>query len=285
MQRGPLSPRRLLPIVLLGLVVLALAPTSLTGWVSGARNPLETVLIPVSDPVAGLLARARAPGGEADPRVADLEQRLDQEMLLRAQAEQRIEQLRSMVRDLQAGLRITPEAPARSVWASVVGYSPDPREGLILAGRGSNHGIVTGQTTALARGVQLVGRVVDVSSRTSRIIPITHPRAGLIKAMVMTADPVSGYAALLLPQGDGTLLGELVATAEGIEVGQMVRLRDDAWPATVQMVEIGRVTEVGRKENQRVTVVVRPEIDVSRVSEVVLRIPLDPEAGDAEGAP
>jgi cell shape-determining protein MreC len=272
-------------MLLIALALFALAPASLTGWVKAARNPLETALIPVSDPVSSLLARAREPATEADPRVTDLEQQVEQERLLRAQAEQRIGQLRAMVRDLQAGLTIAPDAPARSVWASIVGYSPDPREGLIIAGRGARHGVVEGQTVALARGVHLVGRVVDVNTRTSRIMPITHFRAGYIGAMVMTSDPTFGYEAQLLPEGDGTLLGELVAEAEGVEEGQIVRLRDDAWPATSQMVVIGRVVEVGRKENQRLTVRVAPELNVARVSTVVLRIPMDPgeaEAGEPE---
>lgn len=276
MHRGPLSPRRLLPMILIALAFFSFAPAAWTGWVKAARNPLETALIPVSDPVSSLLAKAREPATEEDPRVADLEQQVQQERLLRAQAEQRIGQLRAMVRDLQAGLTIAPDAPARSIWASIVGYSPDPREGLIIAGRGSRHGVTEGQTVALARGVHLVGRVVDVGARTSRIIPITHRRAGLIEALVMTDDPTSGFEALLLPEGDGTLTGELVADAVGVEVGQVVRLRDEAWPATSQMVVIGRVTGVGQKENQRLTVVVTPEVNVARVSQVVLRIPTDP---------
>jgi cell shape-determining protein MreC len=265
-------------MILIALALFSFAPASWTGWVKAARNPLETALIPVSDPVSSLLARAREPAVEEDPRVADLERQVQQERLLRAQAEQRIGQLRAMVRDLQAGLTIAPDAPARSIWASIVGYSPDPREGLIIAGRGARHGVTEGQTVALARGVHLVGRVVDVSARTSRIIPITHRRAGLIEALVMTDDPTSGFEALLLPEGDGTLTGELVADAIGVEEGQVVRLRDEAWPATSQMVVVGRVTEVGRKENQRLTVVVTPEVNVARVSEVVLRIPTDPGA-------
>lgn len=280
MQRGPLSPKRLLPFILIVLIVFALAPTSITGWVENARSPLEFVFTPVSHPVRRIATKASPSEQPADPRVADLEERIAQEQLLRAQAEQRVERLRAMVADLQAGLTIAPDAPARSVWASIVGVSPDPREGVIIAGRGQRDGVIEGQTVAVARGVHLVGRVVDVSNRSARIIPITHPRAGLINAMVMTEDPTSGFMGQLLPEGDGTLTGELVSEAEGVEVGQTVRLFDDAWAASSQMVVIGRVTEVGRKDNQRITVTVRPEFDVSRVSEVVLRIPTEPPSDD-----
>ena len=276
MQRGPLSPRRLLPFIIMVLVVFALAPTSVVGWIKNARGPLEFVFTPVSHPVRELAKRAASSERPSDPRIADLEERLSQEKLLRAQAEQRVERLRAMVADLQSGLTIAPDAPARSVWASIVGVSPDPREGIIIAGRGERDGVLEGQTVAVARGVHLVGRVVSVSPRSSRIIPISHPRAGLINAMVMTNDPTSGYAAQLLPTGDGVLTGELVADAEGVEVGQTVRLSDDAWPASSQMVVIGLVESVGRKDNQRITVTVRPELNVARVSEVVLRIPTAP---------
>ena len=279
MQRGPLSPRRLLPFIIMVLVVFALAPTSVVGWIEHARSPLEFVFTPVSHPVRELAERAAPQDRPSDPRIADLEDRLSQEKLLRAQAEQRVERLRAMVADLQSGLTIAPDAPARSVWASITGVSPDPREGIIVAGRGERDGVLEGQTVAVARGVHLVGRVVSVSARSSRIIPITHPRAGLINAMVMTDDPTSGYAAQLIPMGDGVLTGELVAEAEGVEVGQTVRLADDAWPASSQMVVIGLVESVGRKDNLRVTVTVRPEFNVARVSEVVLRIPTAPREG------
>ncbi len=284
MHRGPLSPKRLLPFVLILLVVFSLAPSSITGWIEYARNPLEILLRPVSHPVRQLVAKSAPIDRPADPRVADLEERLDQELLLRAQAERRVEDLRAMVRDLQAGLTIAPGAPARSVWASIVAVSPDPREGIIIAGRGENDGVLEGQTVAVTRGVHLVGRVVSTSARSSRIVPITHPRAGLIGAMVMTNDPTTGFAAQLLPEGDGVLTGELVAEAEGVEEGQVVRLSDGAWPASGQMVVIGRVASVGRKDNQRITITVEPEHDVARVSEVVLRIPTEPPS-DAGGAP
>jgi len=283
MQRGPLSPKRLLPFIIMVLCVFALAPSSVTGWVENARVPLEFVLRPVAHPVRQLAAKAAPAERPSDPRIADLQERVDQELLLRAQAEQRVERLRAMVADLQAGLTIAPDAPARSVWASIVGVSPDPREGIIIAGRGDTDGVLAGQTVAVARGVHLVGRVVSVSARSSRVIPITHPRAGLINAMVMTDDPTSGFAAQLIAEGDGTLSGELVASAEGVEVGQTVRLADDAWPASSQMVVIGRVTGVGHKDNQRITVAVRPDFDVARVSEVVLRIPTDPAGAPSAG--
>lgn len=276
MQRGPLSPRRLLPFLVVVLIVFALAPNSVVGWVKYARGPIEFLFTPVSHPVRRLVEKVAHGERPSDPRIADLEERLGQEKLLRAQAQQRVERLRAMVADLQSGLTIAPDAPSRSVWASITGVSPDPREGFIVAGRGQRDGVLEGQTVAVARGVHLVGRVIGASARSARIVPITHPRAGLINAMVMTKDPTSGFSAQLIPTGDGTLAGELVAEAEGVEVGQTVRLADDAWPASSQMVVIGRVDSVGRKDNQRITVTVRPEFDVARVSEVVLRIPTAP---------
>jgi len=290
MNRGPLSPKRLLPILLAALAVLALAPSSLTAsWVGWPQNPLLFVLTPVSHPIERFAARARQtePAGD-DPRLTDLRQQLDQERLRRAQGERRIEELGSIVRDLQAGLTIAPDSPARSVFAPIIGASPDPRQGVIIAGRGASDGVTAGQTVAVARGVHLVGRVVAVANRTCRIVPITHPRAGLIGVMVMTDDPVTGFEAQLIAAGEGTLRGDLVGDARGVEEGQTVRLSDTSWPASSQMVLVGRVVKVERKENQRLTVTVAPDFDVSRVSEVVLRIPLDPTpaarppaAGDA----
>ena len=285
MHRGPLSPKRLLPVALIALTGLALAPSGWTAsWVGWPRNPLQFVLTPVSHPISRFAASATQDDPEDDPRVADLTLQLDQERLRRAQAEQRIGQLDAIVRDLQAGLTIATDAPATSVWASIIGVSPDPRQGVIIAGRGSRDGILPGQTVAVARGVHLVGRVIDTDQRTARIIPITHPSAGFLDVTVMTDDPTAGFAAQVLATGDGTLTGELVAEAEGIEEGQMVRLSDVSWPASSQMVVVGRVTAVTQKDNQRLTVTVRPEFDIARVSEVVLRVPAAPTT-DTDPAP
>jgi hypothetical protein len=57
-----------------------------------------------------------------------------------------------------------------------------------------------------------------------------------------------------------------------VAVGQVVRLRDEHWPASAQMHVLGRVESVEKKESAplRSVVVVRPEIDPRRVSRVVI---------------
>ena len=63
--------------------------------------------------------------------------------------------------------------------------------------------------------------------------------------------------------------------------GDPAPMTEVAWPAAAQMLIVGRVIDVSRKENQRIVIVVEPEVSPERVSEVVLRIP---ESSAPEGA-
>jgi hypothetical protein len=92
-------------------------------------------------------------------------------------------------------------------------------------------------------------------------------------------DAGSGLECLLSPSADNTLRGP-VEDARGIEPspGQIVRLADsDRWPASAQMLLVGRVESVEPDPNQplRKVVIVRPSLKLDRVSEVVLRISAD----------
>jgi hypothetical protein len=108
----------------------------------------------------------------------------------------------------------------------------------------------------------------------------------------MTGDFFQGTGAesliaLLKPQGDGTLKGE-VGTDAGPSLGaggtanprlepkpgQTVRLADRTWPSAAQMLIVGTVTRVDPSPTQplRKVITVEPTLRLDRVSEVVLRL-------------
>ena len=128
-----------------------------------------------------------------------------------------------------------------------------------------------------------------VSNNHAEVRPITSRAMPPIKAVLML-DRASDrtLACLLRPSGDGTLRGDVEDPGDGpapVDVGVAVRLRDDLWPESAQMLMIGRVVRVDRSPDQplRKIVIVRPERDLRQASEVVIRVP-EP-VSVTEGAP
>ncbi len=68
-------------------------------------------------------------------------------------------------------------------------------------------------------------------------------------------------------------------------MGQLVRLSDATWPRNALMLELGTVEKVEQNPDQpiRKIITVRPRFDLSRASEVFLRIAGDAEADGVRG--
>ncbi len=267
----------MLAIALIAATALALAPTRLTRWAGWLADPVTFVIQPIAHPVTRAtrwLLPERDALGIDDPRVRALALERDETRRSLRQAELRIEQLERQVRDLQSGVPVAPGARVRQVWAPVTGRSSNLGDGSIRIGAGRAERVEEVVSVATTRGVHLVGRIIEVRAQTAWILPFNHPGAGPIEGVVMAgATLAEGFGCLLRGRGDGALEGDLVAEARGIEPGQLVRLRDEAWPEIAQMLVLGRVAEVERKENGRLRVVVVPDVDPARVSEVVVRVP------------
>jgi hypothetical protein len=122
-----------------------------------------------------------------------------------------------------------------------------------------------------------------VSGGTCSLQPITRKAAGKIQVRIIAGDEALALAANLAPQGDGTLKGD-VFVLEGLSTpgtpaptpapGQLVRLDDSRWPDSARMLIVGEIESVSPSPEQllRQVIVVRPLADVTRVSEVLLRI-------------
>jgi cell shape-determining protein MreC len=274
---GPIAP---LPLTLVALLLLALLPTRVTSWLGALRQPANFVVLPIAHPLL-LLTRSMQENvmdDDPDPRIEAIRIERDDLAARLAQARTRIDELERLVQDLQGGLAVAPEESIRAFEAPIVGVSPNPDGGLLRVGAGAREGVVAGESVAVARGVHLIGRVQGVESRTCFVTTLSNQDLGWIFASVMVEDPDRGWRCQLRPIGQGRLQGEVVSDATGIAVGQTVRLQDNAWPASAQMLVLGRVSEVEQRQNGRIVITVQTEVDPSRLTEVVLRAPAPADA-------
>lgn len=271
-------------------LALALSPRSLTGWVGWFRDPVETVIAPVSGPVATIADRLK--GGQ-DPRSlvaelerAELERRLASVERERLAAVQRLHELEQLVRDLQSA-PYPSEQPMRRIHATRVGGSPPST---IEVRAGTRQGVIAGESVAVARGSQqLVGVVTRTGSRVSTVHVITdrriRPRAFNVVATPDIFEASDDFAALprfrLEPAGDGSLVGRDVPidVADQLEIGGVVRLDDPSWSPAAQMYVLGRIVSIesnlSEPLHQRVTVspLVR---DLGQLRSVILNVPIEP---------
>lgn len=274
----------LLPATVLSLVVLSMFPDSWLRWVQPFAN-LSTALLTPGSAVVSMGARWLMPE-RRDPAQSETERVLREEsehwrtLYLRGEAVN--ERLRRQIEDLQRGLSFHADLPVRQLLVPVVGASSDLASGLLRVRAGESLGVTPG-TVAITSGLQIVGRVSSVSGPTSLILPFSRKAAGRVGGRVMVDEPNNvGVRCLLEPLGDGRFRGQLeavTATADSPappppEVGNTVRLDDDRWPASAQMFIIGRVESVETDPSSplRTSVIVLPNVNIERVSEVTLRL-------------
>ncbi len=310
MSRRWINSRNGLTFAVLAMVVLAFAPPRLAGWVSAFSNPVRTVLAPLARPFEFLLG-LRLSDRQLSPNESETLSLMRQERdgYLREVNQLRSEndELRRVIAELQQGLDLNPNIPVRQFQAPVIGSSMELSSRVLTVRAGVREGVEPSASVAVIRGVHLVGRVVgQPASRFCSVLPFTDRSAGPIQGVVMLGATQFGPACFLQPAGDGTMVGRLrtepiqlptgAASAAldpaagdatgGVRPGMVVRLADEAWPQSAQMLEIGIVERVETPpEDIRIrSVIVRPKFRIDRVSEVTLRVPAPSGASPAGGA-
>lgn len=276
MPRGLFTPSRTLTLATLALIVLALAPHRTTSWLHGLTSPVEFALAPIQHPtsiIAHFFRPPRVLGDTDDEAVRALRLELDRWRAAFAEADGRIVELERLLRDLQSGAALASNLDIVQTAAPVVGGPSDLTDGLLRVRAGEDRGVVERSTVATTRGVHLVGRVISVSRGMCTVMPVTNRRAGLLDAVALTSDGLGPWACQLSPTGDGTLTGDMVAEAQGLMLGQVVSLRDRAWPSGAQGLIIGRISEIETKANQRLRITVTPDQPAQSIGEVILRSP------------
>lgn len=280
--------------MLVALFLLSVIPMRFTRWTTGFADVAITVSSPVSNAVRWVANPLTRPFSRtADPALA--EQYLKELEVSRQRAldmELKVRELQRQVEELQLGAPITPELGVRQIAAPVIGRSSEMASAALHVRAGSGRGVVE-NSVAVVEGLQLLGRVERVTSAWCVVRPITDNAAGGIMALVMTAESLdSGIQCRLEPIGGGLLRGPATwvesTDRDGpieIAVGMKVRLRDDTWPRSAQMLIVGEVTAVNPAPDEptRTIVTVAPTVTLQRVSEVVLRVPIDPDIENSGG--
>lgn len=306
-QRTPLA----LTVVLL--VLLCLLPARWLTWVSWFAGLADTAIIPVQAPVRNAAAwlAGRVSAGDADsPELAAAREEAERSRTLYLQTLEEVSVLREQVEALQSGRALSPGLMGMAQLVAPVLGEQQAGAGRVLKVRaGRSQGVVAGDPVTF-RGVHLVGRVVgDVDLHFSRVQVITDkaagnaagPDRGRINGVIILGetdgrlppDPMAERVqCLLTPTGDGRLSGDVAGwsaradrSQPRVEIGAIVRLSDERWPASAQMLVLGRVEREDTKPNQRQTIVVTPLFDPAKIREVIVRASGEVASGGGGGVP
>lgn len=280
----------MLPVAVALLVIGSFLPARFLGPAGWFGDLLATLSAPVSQParaMAGWLAPA-SPESTEPEAVRELEREVQYYRTLYERMRERNNDLLRQMEQLRLIVSLNPDLNVRNLTAPVVGATADlGRASLqIRAGRGQG---VDRNDVIVVEGVQLFGRVERAGERVSWIRPITAERSNSeggsdsLGGQVMIEDG-RGLQCLLRPVGDGLLKGDVAydagsdqqapGAASPIAAGQIVRLDDGAWPASAQMLIIGRIESVEPAPDSplRQIITVRPTVALDRVTEVIVRI-------------
>lgn len=281
--------RRALPLAVGVLLLLALLPSRYTRWLHTSQDLVQPLVAPVAAPFRKLSAWITRDRGPAIASQAEVLARQDaQRWETRAlQAEAEITRLNDVLARLSILVSSDPGLRASHVVAPVYGTAGDT--GLDLRVRaGEREGVFPG-IVAVTWDLQIIGLVNSVQPRTCTIHPITTPKGPEIRGVIDVTQTSERLACVLRPW-NGRLRADKVEhssnPASELKPGQLVRLDDDRWPRSANMLILGEIESVEPSPEAplRQAVVVRPlSARLERVAEVILRIPAQGQS--PEGSP
>jgi cell shape-determining protein MreC len=191
-------------LVLMG--VLSLVPARYGRWANSLGNAAQLVTAPVTQPIHQTTSWLMGSPGAADQNALAAAQReRDHFRTLWLQEQSRVRDLEGTIVQLQRGA-LASELPVTQLMRKVIGGSSDGSGGQLQIRSGSRDGTEV-NTVVTTGGVQLVGKVVRVSSRVSEARLITASEAGKITGVIMLPGEVRGPKVLLHPVGEGRLQG------------------------------------------------------------------------------
>ena len=296
MVRSRPTSRVAFPVVIGLTLVMAMLPWS---WRRPWAEPIGAIvripLTPVGDllhAIGGRLRPAPSPVGAIEASVEDLELEVERLWQLYRAEQKRTRNLAEQVAQLQ---QLPPEvlrSSSMALMARVVMDGSDSTLGasIVRLPRTLEQPLVPG-TVAVYQGVHLLGRTTDASDRRhlATVMPAAHPSVGALQGRVFPdpdGDSSRSFPVYLEPTGTGSFISEIDRSAS-IERGARVRLDDDSWPATAQMMIIGEVSSVKVDDDEplRDRLVVTPIYELRDVSTVTLLVAAVPAHGDGDEGP
>ncbi len=274
-----LTHRRSLAIVVLLLLVSCIARDR---WSTGAaRLPariIQAVAAPLQWPLHRAGAAVRGPGRTMPPLNTD-------EAAWQVQAGEALRyigQLEEQLRVAEERLAMLTQAQemgltgATHVEARVTGVAGDATRPVLLIDKGSSRGVTPDAPVVF--GVNLVGRVQDVSPATARVELITAGDARLFARIgpPRTQDGARQLREQLRRSPDGPWFEAQVTINAPVEVGDWATLVDELWPSEAFGYVIGtvsRVEEDPRNPLQFKRLIVEPMPRLAQLRTVVVRAP------------
>ncbi|PCI09536.1 hypothetical protein COB72_06300 [bacterium] len=280
MQHQPLIVRWSMPIAIMMLFVLALAPIRMLSWTDWFSDQVQVVILPIAGPIEFVVDFV-VPPEISNPLASEREKVIADELdIVRTQLLQTRQEnyrLNTLIEQFTRGAAIMPNLDVRQVHRP---RSSNLIGDLLVIRTGKIQGLTQG-TVVVVDAIQLLGKVTRVNDRVSMVRPITASSAQPILATILLdSSGENQLRCLLTPVGDGTLIGEVARPTTNetwqVRIDQEVRLLDDQWPQHAQMLMIGNIERIENNESQplRQRIVVRPTVaDLRRVSNVILRLP------------
>lgn len=283
------------------IAVIALLPERFVRWIGWFHTPAITILGPVSGPMRSLSAWLNPTGSRVKESelVEELRRQVETLTQQTLRDEEEIQRLNREMKEAYGLTQLNPGAAVRQLGAPVIGTSSDLSSRILTVRAGERQGIEK-NTVVVAPGLQLLGKVVKTEGRTCDVQPITSKAAPGMLGRVMLEGAARPLVSLE-PVGDGTLRGAVGVPGAGedarepnaappqgsqgdlleIKPGTVVRLADPGrWPPHAQMLIIGTVEREYSNPQQplRRMVIVRPTLELERVSNVVLRVAEESDA-------
>jgi rod shape-determining protein MreC len=239
-------------------------PLAVIGRVGAAViGPLQEGVAAVFRPVGSWITNVFRAGSLAQENAA-LEEEIN---LLRRQIQQELA-LRRRVEELERLLQLRAEMGFQTVGATVVGESVSNFEWSVYIDRGSVDGVTADTPVIAAEG--LVGRVIEVYPSTSKVLLIIDPDSAVSARLAS-----SGERGLIEGARDEPLRMELVdpetevVPGEAVETsGYEVEGLTGLYPPGIPIGVVDRVEP--DRDDVTVEILVRPNADFSRVSNVLL---------------
>lgn len=262
-------------------LALSLTPDRYLGWTNDIAEIIRVPTRPFSHLGIVMGNWLRPPTSfdsdvpeESKEYVDHLKSERDKFMQLYAAEQMEVASLRQTLEQIQR-VPIEARRPLRLLGASITAHSPTDRFGPVQLNRGSRAGVTPGDI-AVYNGVYLVGRISDVSTFGSTLVPLTNVATGLMLVKITppdTRDISVLNLVQLQPNGDGTFIAD-VESGFDIEVGYEAILSDRTWPDAARSMVIGTVASIDPIDDQplRNRIVIKPRFHVSELSRVTLKL-------------